>query len=141
MLVGLKKRNPVLSIQALAPRIGSDIGVLQISATGAESERPRGSKSTLFIVKALGTVKDKIFTSGGSEVKGYTKKGKLFLNFDTNLTEPIKNMSITGNDLLVSGKHVYNHYRDCKDTNYFLSEDKVNDVLALPMEKVRLLHY
>ena len=65
--------------------------------------------------------------------------GKLFLNFDTNLTEPIMKMSITGNDLLVCGKHVYNHYRDCKDTNYFLSEDAVNDVLALPGEKVSSL--
>ncbi len=83
-----------------------------------------------------GTVKDKIFASAGNEVKGYTKKGKLFLSFDTNLTEPVSAMSITGNDLLVTGKHIYNHYRDCKDTNYYLSEDVIGDVLALPGEKV-----
>ncbi len=81
-------------------------------------------------------MKDKIFVSSGHEVKGYTKKGKLFLSFDTNLTETIESMSITGSDLLVCGKHVYNHYRDCKDTNYFLSEDIVSDLLALPGEKV-----
>ena len=27
------------------------------------------------------------------------------------MTEAVRAMSITGNDLLVAGKHVYNHYR------------------------------
>ena len=55
-----------------------------------------------------------MFISAGNEVRGYTKKGKLFLGFDTNMTEAIRAVSITGNDLLVAGKHVYNHYRDCR---------------------------
>ena len=97
---------------------------------------------------ALGTVKDKIFAaysnpnrsngagSGQNLVKGFTKKGKVFLDFDTNLTEPIKSVSITGSNLLVAGNHVYNHYLDCRDANYYLSEDKISDCLALPGEKV-----
>ena len=39
-----------------------------------------------------GTVRDKIFISAGNEVKGYTKKGKQFLGFDTNMTQEIKSM-------------------------------------------------
>lgn len=35
---------------------------------------------------------DKIFISSGAEVRGYSKKGKQFLKFDTNLTEPIRTM-------------------------------------------------
>lgn len=35
------------------------------------------------------TLKDKIFIAYGSSVKGYTKKGKLFLEFDTSLIDPI----------------------------------------------------
>ena len=77
-----------------------------------------------------------IFASSGNEVRGYTKKGKLFLGFDTNMTEAISSMSITGNELCVAGTHVYNHYTDCKDANCFLSEDVITDVLALPGEKV-----
>ena len=69
-------------------------------------------------------------------MRGYTKKGKLFLGFDTNMTEAISSMSITGNELCVAGTHVYNHYTDCKDANSFLSEDVITDVLALPGEKV-----
>ncbi len=72
----------------------------------------------------------------GSDVRGYTKKGKLFLDFGTNLTESIESMSISGSHLLTCGNHVYNHYLDCRDTNYFLSEDVITDVLALPGEKV-----
>ena len=76
-------------------------------------------------------------SSGGKNVvRGYTKKGKLFLDFDTNLTESIKSISISGSHLLVAGDHVYNHYVDCRDSNYFLSEDSIFDVMALPGEKV-----
>jgi len=34
--------------------------------------------------------RDKIFVSAGSEVKGFTKKGKMFLQFETNLAESIQ---------------------------------------------------
>ncbi|XP_042887842.1 Bardet-Biedl syndrome 7 protein homolog isoform X1 [Penaeus japonicus] len=84
---------------------------------------------------ALGTVQDKIFLSSGNEVRGYTKKGKQFLGFDTNLTEEIKSMHISGSDLLVCGDYVYNHYHDCQDSNYYLAADKINDVITLPAEK------
>jgi Bardet-Biedl syndrome 7 protein len=54
-------------------------------------------KST-FILKYIyifkGTVQDKIFLSMGSSVRGYTKKGRLFLSFDTGLSEPIKCMYV-----------------------------------------------
>ena len=88
---------------------------------------------------ALGTIKDKIFTAAGKDVRGYTKKGKLFLNFDTNLTENLTSMSITGSHLLTCGSHIYNHYVDCRDTNYYVCEDTITDVLALPGEKVKNL--
>jgi Bardet-Biedl syndrome 7 protein len=68
-------------------------------------------KQDINLTSLIGTVKDKIFYSCGNQVKGYTKKGKLFLGFETNLTETIQAMSITGNELLVTSKHVYNHYR------------------------------
>ncbi|XP_076069179.1 BBSome complex member BBS7-like isoform X2 [Oratosquilla oratoria] len=88
---------------------------------------------------ALGTVKDKIFVSSGNEVRGYTKKGKQFLGFDTNLTQEIKSMHISGSDLLVCGDYVYNHYHDCQDANHFLAADQINDVITLPAEKTKIL--
>lgn len=40
----------------------------------------------------IGTPKDKIFFAYGNSVKGYTKKGKMFLEFDTSLIDPISAM-------------------------------------------------
>jgi hypothetical protein len=34
---------------------------------------------------------------------------------------------------------VYNHYLDCRDNNYYVCEDSITDVLALPGEKVKHL--
>lgn len=48
------------------------------------------AKLTRMIIS--GTVQDKIFVTQGNAVRGYTKKGKLFLNLETQLLEPIKNM-------------------------------------------------
>ncbi len=35
---------------------------------------------------------EKIFIAAGAEVKGYSKKGKQFLCFDTNITDEISSM-------------------------------------------------
>lgn len=42
---------------------------------------------------------------------------------------------VDGNDLFTSGDYTYNHYRECKDTNYYLSSDKINDVISLPSKR------
>ncbi|XP_041358571.1 Bardet-Biedl syndrome 7 protein homolog isoform X2 [Gigantopelta aegis] len=83
-----------------------------------------------------GQPRERVFIAAGPEVKGFTKKGKNFLTFDTNMSEPIQSMYVEGADLLVCGNFIYNHYRDCKDLNYFLCGDKVNNVLCLPLDRV-----
>lgn len=40
----------------------------------------------------VGGARERVFLSTGSEIKGFTKKGKNFLSFDTNLSEPIQSM-------------------------------------------------
>lgn len=41
-----------------------------------------------------GPSQEKMFIASGAEVRGYTKKGKQFLGFDTNLTESIQSMYV-----------------------------------------------
>lgn len=41
---------------------------------------------------ATGTPQEKIFVCSGSQVRGFTKKGKQFLTFEANLTETINAM-------------------------------------------------
>lgn len=48
--------------------------------------------SRLVLGGAQGTPQEKIFVSCGSEVRGFTKKGKQFLSFEANLTETINAM-------------------------------------------------
>ncbi|KAL4641776.1 Bardet-Biedl syndrome 7 protein [Arapaima gigas] len=90
--------------------------------------------SRLELGGALGTPQEKIFVAAGSEVRGYTKKGKQFLSFEANLAESIKAMHIAGADLFVCASYIYNHYCDCKDQDYYLSGDKINDIVCLPAE-------
>ena len=42
----------------------------------------------------IGTAADKMFVASENIIKGFNRKGKMFLSFDTNLTEPIKCMSV-----------------------------------------------
>nr|XP_045592027.1 Bardet-Biedl syndrome 7 protein homolog isoform X1 [Procambarus clarkii]XP_045592028.1 Bardet-Biedl syndrome 7 protein homolog isoform X1 [Procambarus clarkii] len=149
--VGLTSPRCLRVVPNSAPRtqqkvvVGDHDGVVQLF-TMKRGEMQLGFKAyagksitRLELGGALGTIKDKIFLSSGNEVRGYTKKGKQFLGFDTNLTEEIKSMHISGSDLLVCGDYVYNHYHDCQDSNYFLAADKINDVITLPVEKMKCL--
>uniref|UniRef100_A0A1A8GTM9 Bardet-Biedl syndrome 7 n=2 Tax=Nothobranchius korthausae TaxID=1143690 RepID=A0A1A8GTM9_9TELE len=85
---------------------------------------------------ATGTPQEKIFVCSGSQVRGFTKKGKQFLTFEANLTENINAMHVSGADLFVCASYIYNHYCDCKDQDYFLSGDKINDIMCLSSEKL-----
>ncbi|XP_060865986.1 Bardet-Biedl syndrome 7 protein homolog [Metopolophium dirhodum] len=86
---------------------------------------------------ALGTVQDKIFLSMGTSVRGYTKKGRMFLSFDTGLLESIKCMYVTGNELLVSGKHIFSHFNDCKDISTYLCPELINSIITLDVIKMQ----
>lgn len=97
---------------------------------------PGPKVSRLELGGALNTPQEKIFIAAGSEIRGFTKRGKQFLSFETNLTESIKAMYISGSDLFLSASYIYNHYCDCKDQNYYLSGDKINDVICLPVERL-----
>lgn len=85
---------------------------------------------------AVGSPQEKIFVCSGSQVRGFTKKGKQFLTFDANLTENINAMHVSGADLFVCASYIYNHYLDCKDQDYFLSGDKINDITYLSSENL-----
>nr|XP_002127808.1 Bardet-Biedl syndrome 7 protein homolog [Ciona intestinalis] len=81
---------------------------------------------------ALGTPQDKIFVASGADIRGYSRKGKKFLDFNSNLTETVANLWISGSDLVVGGQYVFNHFSDCVDQGYYLASDKINDIMCLP---------
>ncbi|CAE1234860.1 BBS7 [Acanthosepion pharaonis] len=79
--------------------------------------------------------KSNIFVASASEVRGFSKKGKQFLAFNTNISETIQSMYVEGADLFVCGNYIFNHYKECKDIHNMLCTDKINDVLCLPQTK------
>ena len=55
---------------------------------------PGSPVSKLMLGGLDGPSQEKVFIASGAEVRGYTKKGKQFLGFDTNLTESIQSMYV-----------------------------------------------
>lgn len=100
---------------------------------------PGNKTAALQLGGAAGTIPDKIFIATDNKVRAFNKKGKMFLSFDTNLTENIKSVFVTGPDLIVCGNHVYNHYKDCKDTGSYLCGDTIVDVVALCPHNVNII--
>ncbi|XP_001603197.1 Bardet-Biedl syndrome 7 protein homolog [Nasonia vitripennis] len=83
--------------------------------------------------------KDKIFLAHGNTVMGYTRKGKLFLEFDTSLIDPISALYILGADLAACARDLYHRYRDCKDADSYLAGEKLLDVVLLPVGSMAVL--
>ncbi|XP_045146150.1 Bardet-Biedl syndrome 7 protein [Echinops telfairi] len=114
-------------------------GVKKGGAVAVFKTLPGQKIARLELGGVLNTPQEKIFIAAGSEIRGFTKRGKQFLSFETNLTESIKAMHISGSDLFLSANYIYNHYCDCKDQHYYLSGDKINDIICLPVERSPLI--
>ncbi|XP_003489362.1 Bardet-Biedl syndrome 7 protein homolog isoform X1 [Bombus impatiens] len=81
-----------------------------------------------------GTGHDKIYIAQGNTVKGYTKKGKLFLEFDTNLIDPISALYVLGPNLAACARDLYHRYHDCKDADSYLAGETLYDIVLLPTD-------
>ena len=54
--------------------------------------QPGPKISRLELGGPIGSPRDRLFATSGMNVRGLTRKGKQFLDFNTNLTESIKTM-------------------------------------------------
>jgi Bardet-Biedl syndrome 7 protein len=117
--------------------IGDQDGVVQLFSAKKDEINvlfktvPSNKITSVQLGGSLGSVPDRIFVAHEHQIVGYNKKGKVFLSFDTNLTEPIKSLFVIGNDLIVCGNHVYTHYRECKESGTYLCGDTIVDCCAL----------
>uniref|UniRef100_A0A915M9M8 Bardet-Biedl syndrome 7 protein n=2 Tax=Meloidogyne javanica TaxID=6303 RepID=A0A915M9M8_MELJA len=82
---------------------------------------------------ALGSIQDKAFIACGTEVRGYSRKGKQFLAFNSNLTESIQSLYIYGIDMLIASKNSFYHFHDCVEKSHFSCSDNILDILCLPI--------
>ncbi|CAD5213465.1 unnamed protein product [Bursaphelenchus okinawaensis] len=80
---------------------------------------------------ALQTIQDKIFAASGETVRGYSKKGKQFLSFESNMAEMISAMYVYGVDLFLAGRNTVYQYHDCVEKANFMCTDKITDIICL----------
>ncbi|KAJ3657514.1 hypothetical protein Zmor_009310 [Zophobas morio] len=141
----LKLLPPSAAKETQKVAVADNDGILQIFSVKKEDIQlhfktlPGPTILSLQLGGAIGSPTDKIFVASENEVRGYTKKGKLFLTFDSGMTETITSMFVLGNDLFLCGKHIYNHFRDCKDVGSYLCGDRIVDVVAFYADKTRRL--
>ncbi|KAF7632394.1 hypothetical protein Mgra_00008176 [Meloidogyne graminicola] len=82
---------------------------------------------------ALGSIQDKAFIACGTEVRGFSRKGKQFLAFNSNLTESIQSLFIYGVDMLIASRNSHYHFHDCVEKSHFSCNDYILDILCLPI--------
>lgn len=117
--------------------IGDQDGVVQLCSAKKDEASihfktvPGNRITSVQLGGSSNSASDKIFVANENQIIGYNRKGKVFLTFDTNLTEPIKSLCVTGNDLIVCGNHVYTHYKDCKESGSYLCGDTIVDCNVL----------
>lgn len=142
-LVGIALQNAIKLLPAKKAKeqqrfvVGDQDGVVQLLSAkryevNVHFKTVPGNKITsVQLGGSLGSIHDRVFVASENQIIGYNKKGKVFLTFDTNLTEPIKSLFVTGNDLIVCGNHVYTHYKDCKESGSYLCGDTIVDCNVL----------
>lgn len=100
---------------------------------------PAKPVSSVQLGGALNSVKDSIFVAAGDSVSGYTRHGKQFLSLQTNLTDRIENICVSGNDLLICSQFAFSHFNNCKEIYHQMLGEDIRDVICLPVEKVDVL--
>ncbi|XP_012279975.1 Bardet-Biedl syndrome 7 protein homolog isoform X2 [Orussus abietinus] len=95
---------------------------------------PGAEISRLVLGGVRGSQAERIFVAYGHSVRGFTRKGKLFLEFDTGLMDPIVALYVLGPDLAACSTDLYHRYRDCKDVDSYLVGETLQDVILLPSD-------
>eukprot|EP00898_Chlorokybus_atmophyticus_P008323 jgi/Chlat1/8492/Chrsp80S00652 len=96
---------------------------------------PTGQPVTRIVLGSGLAQGDKIFVASGQAIRGLAKKGKEFFRFDTNLTETINSIYVQELAVLTGGEYIYNYFQDCKDINFYLAHDRINDMTAVSIGK------
>lgn len=77
--------------------------------------------------------RDRIFFTSAQTIRGVNKKGKEFFRFNTDGTETLKGIHIEDTRIWTTGEYMFNYYVDTKDAGYYMSPDRINDLLLTPI--------
>jgi len=119
--------------------VGADNGILtcfRIKKGEAEVEFTTGNLDypvSRLIIGGPSDKKDRIFFSSAQTVRGVTRKGKEFFRFNTDGAEVLQGLHVEDTKIWTTGEYMFNYYIDTKDAGYFMSRDRINDMLVQPI--------
>ena len=58
---------------------------------------------------------------------GFTKKGKQFYSFDTNLAETISSFHVIDNSIWLTGDYTFTQLVDHAEAQFYIAPDRIND--------------
>ncbi|CAG4940830.1 unnamed protein product [Colias eurytheme] len=128
--------------------VGDKSGVLQCLAIKDEEPviqfktLPGKPITSVQLAISTGSNVDKIFAASGNEVKGYTRKGKVFLTIESPVSETITSMCVLGNDLILCSGRAITFCKDFREITTFMCEDRILDAAAFKAvnsNRIRLL--
>ena len=72
---------------------------------------------------------EKIFYSYDQTVAGINKKGKVFFQYSSNLTEAIRSLAVRDTTFFTAGEYVCNKIENNKDVQQYVSRERINDMI------------
>ncbi|EGD79408.1 hypothetical protein PTSG_09820 [Salpingoeca rosetta] len=111
--------------------VGDNDGVL--TCFGIKKQHPVVLFKTLggTAITRLEMLGDRAFVAAGSEVRGYSKKGKNFFTMTTYMTEAINAMCLRDGHIQVAGEYLYTHFVNNKDEHSYMASDTIRDMVAI----------
>lgn len=76
---------------------------------------------------------DKAFVSTSQNVHGFSKKGKEFFKFQSNLAEPMNKIHTYDAKLWTVTDYIFSQYDNGQDKHSYMSADKINDSVVFPV--------
>lgn len=94
---------------------------------------PSSQKITSLTLGHGANQKDRMFAAMGPQIAGYSKVGKEFFKFNTQVTEQITAVHVHEKTIWSSAEYVHNEYLEGKDKAFYLCPDRINDAQVVPL--------
>ncbi|CUG55727.1 Hypothetical protein, putative [Bodo saltans] len=88
-------------------------------------ETPVGPKA----VSRVTLYDDQLFFVAGPQICAFSKKGKLFFGFESNMTESARSFQIDTPFIFAGGEYVLTTFKEVNEVGYFMSPDRINEML------------
>nr|CCC89801.1 unnamed protein product [Trypanosoma congolense IL3000] len=112
--------------------VGDKDGVVTVFTVGR-----LGEKSVAFStppqqhpVSCMTLCEDQTFVVYGSRLEAYTRKGRMFFSFDTNVTERLHTVFVSIPFIITCGSFMVTGFREGEELGFYIAPDHINAMVA-----------